>query len=210
MKKIKFSLESLDPVFEKIERITKLQRILIYVGSFVILIGPFVYFSYLPKLNKIDTLEKNLETLKNQLAMAKRQASQIETWRKKYKQAQAQFAIAKRALPQQKEIPSLITGISESGQQAGLDFLLFKPLKEKPKNFYAEIPISIKVTGGYHDVATFFDKVSRLSRLVNIDNIAIGADQKGNYLNTTCTALTYRFLEKKPKPTGKKKPAKKK
>lgn len=212
MKKIKFSLKALDPLFEKIEKITKVQRILIYVGLFVILVGPVVYFLYLPKFNKINELETKLENLKTQLVSAKRQAKQLESWRQKYKKQQVAFAKAKKALPQKKEIPSLLASVSASGQQAGLEFELFKPANERKKQFYAEIPVAIKVTGRYHDVASFFDKVSRLPRLVNVDNIVLSPPKKGaakeSDLSTSCTAITYRFVEEKPAP--KKKPGKRK
>ncbi len=204
MKKPNFSFKSLDPLFEKIEKITKLQRALIYIGAFVLLVGPIFYFSYLPKLQKIDELENRLDSLKTQLVTAKRQASQLASWRKKYKEAQAAFAVAKKALPQSKEIPTLLATISASGQESGLDFLLFKPLAEKRKNFYAEIPVSIKVNGSYHNVATFYDKVSELSRLVNVDNINIQTPKSGEKLTTSCLAITYRFVEPKPqKPASK-------
>ncbi len=205
MKKLNFSFKSLDPVFERIEKITKIQRVLIYVGAFVILVAPIVYFSYLPKFRKIEELESRLDTLKTQLVAAKRQASQLASWRKKHKAAQETFAIAKKALPQTKEIPTLLATISASGQESGLDFILFKPLSEKQKNFYAEIPVSIHVSGAYHNVATFYDKVSRLSRLVNIDNINITTPKSGDKLSTSCLAITYRFVEPKAKkPAGKK------
>lgn len=204
MKKLSLPSLSMDPFFEKVEKINKIQRILIYVGAFVLLIGPFVYFSYLPKLTKIDNLTKESESLNTQLASARRQAGQLQAWRDKEKQELANFNIAKRALPQTKEIPSLLAGISESGQEAGLEFLLFKPQNERPKQFYAEIPVSMKVTGRYHDLAAFFDKVSRLPRLVNIDNIQLTAQAKGDKLDTTCTAVTYRFIEAKPKAAPKK------
>lgn len=208
MKKI--ALPSMDPFFEKVEKISKVQRILIYVGAFIILIGPFIYFSYLPKSKKISQLTKESENLSTKLVSARRQAKQLQKWRNDEKKAQANFNIAKRALPQQKEIPSLLSSISESGQSSGLEFLLFKPQNEKRKQFYAEIPVSIKVTGRYHDVASFFDKVSKLPRLVNVDNIQFSAPQKGGILNTTCTAVTYRFVETQPKKAPPKKGARKK
>ena len=203
MKKLNVSLQSLDGVFEQIEKISRLQRILIYVGAFVLLIGPFVYFSFFPKYKKINELEKKLANLETQLASAQRQAAQLATWRKKYKAAQVRFAQAKRALPRKREIPSLLTAISDSGQRAGLDFLLFKPRGEKRRKFYSEIPVAIRVTGRFHEAADFFDKVSRLSRLVNIDNIIVRSG-KGNDLRINCTALTYRFIEAKPKKRPKK------
>jgi type IV pilus assembly protein PilO len=204
MKKLSLPSISMEPFFEKVEKISKTQRILIYVGAFVLLIGPFVYFSYLPKLKKIDQLTKESESLDTQLVTARRQASQLQAWRDKEKQAAANFNIAKKALPLTKEIPSLLAGISESGQEAGLEFLLFKPQNERPKKFYAEIPVSIKVTGRYHDLAAFFDKISKLPRLVNVDNIRLTAPAKGDKLDITCTAITYRFIEAKPAAAPKK------
>lgn len=198
MKKLSLPSISIDPFFEKVEKISKAQRILIYVGTFLILIGPFVYFSYLPKLRKIDQLTTESESLDTQLVTARRQASQLQAWRDKEKQATENFNIAKKALPEKKEIPTLLSSVSESGQESGLEFLLFRPQNEQPKQFYAEIPVSIKVSGRYHDLASFFDKVSRLPRLVNIDNIQLKAPEKGDKLDTTCTAVTYRFIEPKP------------
>lgn len=204
MKKLSLPSISMEPFFEKVEKISKSQRILIYVGAFVLLIGPFAYFSYFPKLKKIDQLTKESESLNAQIVSSRRQASQLQAWRDKEKQESANFNIAKRSLPQTKEIPSLLASISESGQEAGLEFLLFKPQNERPKQFYAEIPVSMKVTGRYHNLAAFYDKVSRLPRLVNIDNIQLTAPAKGDKLDITCTAITYRFVEEKPKAAPKK------
>jgi len=204
MKKISLPSLSMEPFFEKVEKISKVQRILIYVGAFVLLIGPFVYFSYLPKLKNIQQLTDESKSLDTQLVSARSQASQLQAWRDKEKQASANFNIAKRALPLTKEIPSLLAGISESGQDAGLEFLLFKPENERPKQFYAEIPVSIKVTGRYRNLAAFFNKVSELPRLVNIDNIQLTAPAKGDKLNISCTAITYRFIEAAPKAAPKK------
>ena len=136
MKKINFSLKSIDPFFEKIEKISKIQRILIYVGAFVLLIGPTVYFSYLPKYQKIESSTKALDSLRTELARAKRQAAQLGTWRKRHKKAQSAFYKAKKALPQKKEIPTLLASISQVGQESGLDFIQFKPTNEKKKKFY--------------------------------------------------------------------------
>ncbi len=104
-----------------------------------------------------------------------------------------------KALPDKKEIPSLLTNITESGKDAGLEFLLFQPKPEINKDFYAEIPVSIKVAGNYHNVGLFFDKVSRLSRIVNIKDIVMATTREGKGLNTSCTAVTYRFVETEEK-----------
>jgi type IV pilus assembly protein PilO len=105
-----------------------------------------------------------------------------------------------------------LSGISEAGKDAGLEFVLFEPKNEKRKEFYAEIPVDIDVTGNYHQVATFFDKVANLPRIVNIRNIKM-VPTKGNLgggkaLKTTCQAVTYKFIEnsgnKKAKNDGRK------
>ncbi len=128
-------------------------------------------------------------------------------YRSKMKAAEAEFQLALKALPEKKEIPSLLTNISRSGQSSGLEFLLFQPQKNVQKEFYDEIPVAIQVDGNYHNVATFFAKVAQLSRIVNIRNIHIGWGALK--LRTKCTAVTYRFVEKVEQKETKKKKKKK-
>jgi type IV pilus assembly protein PilO len=120
-------------------------------------------------------------------------------------EAEVQFKRAMTALPEKEEIPSLLTSISRSGQDVGLEFLLFEPKLEVRKDFYAEIPVSIEVNGGYHDLAIFFDKVARLNRIVNIKNISMERKKDNQELSTKCTAVTYKFVEPAPKKPGSKK-----
>ena len=202
MKKVNISSNSLAPMFNKIGELTKIQRILICAAAFLIVISGFVYFSYYPKLKQIETLDTRHEKLKSELATAKRNASQLKKFQQEMREAEDNFKIASKALPETKEIPSLLTNISKSGQDSGLEFLLFQPNPDKATGFYAEIPVLIQVKGGYHNLALFFDRVSRLSRIVNIKDINIEASNVPGSLMTTCTAVTYRFLESeiKPKP----------
>ncbi|MCJ7617021.1 MAG: type 4a pilus biogenesis protein PilO [Desulfobacterales bacterium] len=195
MKKFDISLKAIDPLFEKIGTLSKVHRILIGVSTFILITGLFVYFLYLPKLEKLDQLNSDYKNLEKMLASAKKEAAQLNQYREKMKTAEAEYKIAMKALPDKKEIPSLLTSITESGKDAGLEFLLFQPESEINKDFYAEIPVSIKVAGNYHNVGLFFDKVSRLSRVVNIKNIVMEASKEGNMLNTSCTAVTFRFAE---------------
>jgi len=201
MKKIKIPkftgllLEKID----KIGKLSRLYRILICLGILSMLIGPFVYFSYQPKFEKIDELKKEQATLETRLVRAKAKAKQLKHFQDKLKKAQTEFKIAVQKLPEKKEIPSLLSNISRSGRDAGLEFLLFEPRDERTKEFYAEIPVSIIVTGNYHKTALFFDKVARLHRIVNIDDIKMIATKGSGDLRTSCTAVTYRFVETKSK-----------
>ena len=193
---MKFDLQ---PLYQKVEKLSRLHRILICVGVLVLIVGPSVYFLFMPKHEEINKLEANLSKLEQELMIAKRKAAKLKEVEAQMAAARETFEEAKRALPESEEIPSLLTNISHSGQDAGLDFLLFQPKAEKPKGFYAEIPVSIQVNGGYHDFVKFAYEISELNRIVNIKDIRMtkGKQEEDN-LNVTCTAVTYRFLETPP------------
>jgi type IV pilus assembly protein PilO len=187
--------------FETIDKIGKLPRlykILLGLGLFLLLVGPFVYFSFLPKIRNINVLKTEHSTLETRLASAKVKANQLKDYQDKLKDAEMEFKIVTKKLPEKQEIPALLSSISQSGRDAGLEFLLFQPEAEQNKDFYAEIPVSIKITGNYHNVALFFDKVARLSRIVNIDDIKMASINGSTDLITSCKAVTYRFVETKP------------
>jgi type IV pilus assembly protein PilO len=209
MKKISLSMESLAPFFDKIEKLSRLQRILIYAGTFLVLVGSVVYFLYMPKMETISTMEKEKVALDDKLVKARRNAAKLPRLKKEMKGVEGKYRIVMKALPEKEEIPSLLTSISQAGQSAGLDFLLFQPRGEKKKQFYAEIPVSIRVEGGYHNVAMFFDHVAALPRIVNIQNVVM-APKGGDKLNTSCSAVTYKFIEEQKKSKKKKKRRKKK
>lgn len=189
------SAEKASPIWKQLEALTKVQRVSIWVGIMVLLIAGFVWFSYMPRYKKIDTLQANLKKAEQELQTAKNNARQLNEQRKKMQDAEEQFKIVMRALPEKEEIPTLLTGISKAGKESGLDFLLFQPKPDVKKDFYAEIPVSIKVSGDYHGVATFFESVAELNRIVNIKDIKVTPEQKGESLTTACTAVTYKFIE---------------
>ncbi len=199
------TVTGVDGFFAKIEKLSKVQRILIFACVFIAIIAIFVFVLYKPKLAQIGNLRSQLKTLEQKLVIAKKNAADLEKFQKMMQEAEVQFKTAMKALPEKEEIPSLLTSISRSGQDVGLEFLLFEPKSEVRKEFYAEIPVAMKVKGGYHDLAIFFDKVARLSRIVNIKNISMGREKDGLDLNTSCTAVTYKFVEPAPKNQGKKK-----
>ena len=192
--------QKIEAFFEKFDKLTKTDKILICFGTFILIVGGFFCFSYLPKAKKIKVYKVGYETLVNNLGIAKKNARKLGKYVVLLEDRKAEFSIVKKALPEKKEIPSLISGISEAGLTSGLDFILFQPESERKKDFYAEIPISIKVTGGFHNLVLFFDKVSRLPRIVNVEDINISVAGGGFgevVLNTSCQAVTYQFIDKK-------------
>ena len=206
MEQVKRAIEEF---FSKIEKLTKVQRMSICVITLFVIIGGFSYFSYWPKYERIKASRNECKQLKANLVIAKKNAAEIDSFRKKREKKKTQFKIVMRALPEKKEIPSLISSISRSGLDAGLKFPLFEPKSENIKGFYAEIPVSIKLTGNYHNVAVFFDKVSRLYRIVNIEDIKMStgksSKQNKSMLNISCKAVTYRFIDAEEQAAQKKK-----
>ena len=205
--------KSIEPFLGKVENLSKAQRILISAALFIVILAVFIYFFYWPKFEKIASLKTQLTKIEAKLATAKRNAAGLKKFKAKMKEAEAQFNMAMKKLPEKEEIPSLLTAISDSGQAVGLDFLLFAPKAEKKKEFYAEIPVSMSLQGGYHNLAVFFDQVARLNRIVNIENIKMSRGKKGKNssassskkLTATCTAVTYKFIDEPPKKVSKKK-----
>ena len=191
------SSKQLDALFDRVSEFSKVQRIMICVGVFAMIFVLFWFLSYWPRWQSIGKLDSEYKRLTADLERSKKNAQQLESLRKEFESKQRDFNLVMKSLPEKEEISSLLTGISQSGQQAGLDFLLFQPQNEVNKNFYAEIPVSIRVQGGYHNVAEFFDKVANLSRIVNIRNINISRDKTG-MLITSCEAVTYKFIETNP------------
>lgn len=197
--KVKLSADSVSPIIEKVEQLSKAQRIAIIVLVFLVIIGGFTSVSYYPKHQEISKLQKEHDKQKKDLEIAKKNAKELNKYRTEMKEKEEQFQIVRRALPEKEEIPSLLASISQSGMDSGLEFLLFQPQNEVEKDFYAEIPVSISVTGRYHEVAKFFEKVGNLPRIVNIRNIGIKPEKSGDKLTANCTAVTYKFVESKTK-----------
>jgi type IV pilus assembly protein PilO len=198
MAKNNSSGSKLAPFFQDLEKLTKPQRIGIYAATLILIIALSIYFLLWPKHKLIVALEQQLGQVQQELAVAKKNASELNDWRNKMKQKEAQYKTVMRALPEKEEIPTLLAGISQAGRDAGLDFLLFQPKSESAKDFFAEIPVDITVSGTYHQVAVFFDKVSNLPRIVNIRDIKMAPasqNDNGGVLTTSCQAVTYKFIE---------------
>lgn len=181
--------------FEKIGALSRVHRILICAATFLLLMVGFYFLIYSPKSEEIARLSGEYSKLQGELAKAKEQARHLVRLEKDLKAAEIEFKKAKQLLPDKKEISQLLEGVTMAGKSVGLEFLLFKPGEEVVQGFYAEIPITIKVNGSYHNTALFFDKVSKLPRIVNVFDIKIKGEKKSYMLTTSCIAKTYRFIE---------------
>ncbi|MCD4717636.1 MAG: type 4a pilus biogenesis protein PilO [Desulfobacterales bacterium] len=180
--------------FEKIEKIKMPIRILILVGTLVLLGGAFYFLVYQPKTDEIRRATNEVSDLKLKVMKAKRDSSRLPEVKAREVKVNAQFKQALKLLPNEKEVPSLLRNITKLGADSNLEFRLFSPRKESPEHFYFRLPVSIEVSGNYHDVATFFDKVGQMERIVNILNVSMKPlKTRSTMLITKCEAVTYRF-----------------
>jgi len=181
-------------LFEKVEKIKMPIRIAIFLGTLVLLAGLFVYFVYLPKSEEIATTREEIAKLQQKLNQAVVRARALKKFEVEYAEVDAQFQEALKLLPNTKEIPTLLKSITQLGTDSQLEFLLFSPQRERAQDFFMEIPVSIEVSGTYHNVAIFFDKVGQMERIVNILNVSMTPQKERSTIVTArFDAVTYRF-----------------
>jgi len=181
-------------LFEKVEKIKMPIRIAIFLGTLVLLAGLFVYFVYIPYSEEIAKSREEIAKLQQKLNQAVVRARALKKFEVEYAEVDAQFQEALKLLPNTKEIPSLLKSITQLGTDSQLEFLNFSPQRERPQDFFMEIPVSIEVKGTYHNVAVFFDKVGQMERIVNILNVSMTPQkERSTILTTRCDAVTYRF-----------------
>jgi len=198
----------MNPMVEKVLKLPNKQKAALLLLIMVAVGAAFYYGIQKPKYDQLKALQVKLNDLQNQIQESKKIADNLPRLKKEYEQLQIELASALTELPNQKEIPSLLTNITNVGKGAGLDFLVFRPKPEEPKDFYSAVPVDISVSGSFYSVANFFVAVSNLPRIVNINNVSV-ADIKNvggqTMMKVNCLATTFRFLEKKETKDEKKK-----
>jgi type IV pilus assembly protein PilO len=176
------------------------KKVIITIFALVIIVPivAFYFLFYTEKTKEIKGLESREASLFKEITEAKAIAAKLEEHLAEMEETKRLFAEASVLLPQKKEIPSLLTNISALGTNSGLNMATFSPGGERRKEFYAEIPVSIKVNGPYHNIGTFLFEVSKLDRIVSAINISLGGGnmQRGEMLlGSSINLITYRFLE---------------
>ena len=176
------------------------KKIIIAIFALVIILPTvaFYFLHYSAKSREIKGLQNQAAKLRKEIAGAKARAAKLDEHLAEMEETKRLFAEASVLLPQKKEIPSLLTNISALGTNSGLNMATFSPGGERRKEFYAEIPVSLRVNGPYHNIGTFLYEVSKLDRIVSAVNINLGGPsmQRGEMvLSSNINLVTYRFLE---------------
>ena len=201
----------------------RMKAVLVFCAC--LLVAYFYYFFYLQAaLEKKGTLDSQLTQLKQDVEQKEKIAAQKGKFIQELKNLKGAFQVALTKLPDKMEIPGLFESVSLAGRNSGIEFLLFEPVpvspmkkeegKGKDKNkkpgegentadedeFYTDIPIKVKIMGSFQNTLEFFDKVSKLPRIINVENLAMD-NKKDNKVKegsivTSCVIKTYMFLDK--------------
>jgi type IV pilus assembly protein PilO len=147
------------------------------------------------QIEQLEAGRAQEEELKKQYLGKKKQAINLDLHRQQLREIDTQFGALLRQLPNKSQMEALLVDINQAGLGRGLQFELFKPAaNEAVSDFYAELPIQVKVLGTYHDMGAFASDVGQLSRIVTLNNVAINAGKDGNLL-MDATARTFRYLD---------------
>lgn len=165
----------------------------------IILLGLVIaagwWFDWKDQLEDLSGKQEQEVKLKDEWLGKKRQAVNLDEHRRQLAEIDRQFGALLKQLPNKSEMESLLVDINQAGLGRGLQFELFKPGAESVKDFYAELPITVKLTGGYHDLGAFAGDVAKMPRIVTLNNVVIETDPKTTTLKMDAIATTYRYLD---------------
>jgi type IV pilus assembly protein PilO len=199
-----------------IDSILKLQtpkKVIILVMIICAMTGLYLWRFFLPSQEELRVVQGEGRKLENELSNSKAIARDLQKYNEQVAKLNEELKNALTQLPNETEIPEILKTISSLGRESNLEFTLFKPKAEEPQQFFANVPIDLVALGNYHNVGIFFDKVSKLPRIINVvdfnltkatkdPKIKDTKDLKGKggaevLLKTSCMIRTYRFIETK-------------
>jgi type IV pilus assembly protein PilO len=164
--------------------------------TLVLIIFASYWFDWKGQIEQIDQEKLKEEGLRKTFLTKKSEAINLPAYQKQLEDIEKQFGALLKQLPGKSEMDALLIDINQAGLGRGLQFELFKPAaQETRRDFYAELPITIKVSGSYHDIGAFASDIGKLSRIVTLENIALASAGKGGGLALDATAKTFRYLD---------------
>jgi len=194
----------------KIDSILKLptpKKVLILVLILCAMAGLYLWRFFLPSQQELGAAQREGTKLENELNNSRAIARDLQKYNEQVAKLNEELRNALTQLPNEKEIPEILKTISSLGKESNLEFTLFKPRPEQPQQFFANVPIDLVALGSYHNVGIFFDKVSKLPRIINVVDFNLtrakdtkdlkGKSESDILLKTSCMISTYRFIEQK-------------
>ena len=170
-------------------------KVVILAGWFLAVLIAGWWFVWSDQLTELETKEQEEQTLRQQYLEKKRQAINLDLYTQQLADIDRSFGALLKQLPNKSEIESLLIEINQAGLGRGLQFELFRPGNEEFKDFYAEMPIAVRINGTYHDIGAFAADIAKLPRIVTLNNIAITPLKDGGLLTLDATTKTFRYLD---------------
>lgn len=173
-----------------------LPRIAVLVMLFVLILAAGWWFVWKGQLEDLEAQRQQEVTLRESWVTKKRQAVNLDLYQAQKTEINRVFGALLKQLPNKTEIEALLVEINQSGLGRGLQFELFRPGNESNREFYAELPINVRLTGTYHDLGAFASDIGRLSRIVTLNNLVLAPVQgPSGLLSLDAVTLTYRALD---------------
>lgn len=185
----------------------QIPKVTVLVGLFLFILVAGWWFVWSDQLAELETKQREEETLKQQYVEKKRQSVNLEIYTQQLADIDRSFGALLKQLPNKSEIEALLIEVNQAGLGRGLQFELFRPAQEQIKDFYAELPIAVKINGTYHDFGAFAADIARLPRIVTLNNLSITPLKDGATLTLDATTKTFRYLDE-DEIAAQKKPAK--
>ena len=174
-----------------------LPRASVLFGLFVAILAAGWWFVWNDQISVLDERRQDEIRLRDEFVAKKTQAINLDLYKQPMNEIDRSFGALLKQLPNKAEVESLLIEINQSGMGRGLQFELFKPGQEVQKDFYAELPVTVRLTGSYHDLGAFAGDIGRLSRIVTLNNISITPNQqaKDGSLVMDAVTKTFRYLD---------------
>ena len=169
-------------------------KMMVLAVVFVLLLFAGYWFLWSGQLDTLNAAQQDEMSLRDSFVNKKRQAMNLDIYKQQLVDINHSFGALLKQLPNRSQMDALLSDINQAGLGRGLQFELFKPGAETAKDFYAELPISIRVTGAYHDFGAFASDIAQLSRIATLHDMGIGVDKDGG-LFMNATIETYRYLD---------------
>jgi len=189
---------------DSILKLSTQKKVLILVAILCVIAGLYLYAFFLPQQESLKVARGELTRLAKELNESKAITRDLQKFKEQVQKLNEELKTALTQLTNEREIPEILKNISSLGKESNLEFTLFRPKPEEPQQFYAKVPIELVALGSYHNIGIFFDKVSKLPRIINVVdfNMTRAKDVKGKseteiLVKTSCMINTYRFIEKK-------------
>lgn len=188
----------MNPVIEKFLERPASHKVIFWLVSVAFVLYLVWTFLLSARLSEKQDLTDKIESLNTEIVNERRLAKRLDQARGEVKDLDKKLGSALQRLPDKREIPDFLASIEKKAREAGLEVTLFRPAPERLKEFYAEVPANVSVEGTFHQVATFFDEVGRLPRIVNISDISLRSPEFTEdkiRLKAECAVTTFRYLD---------------